>query len=46
MARSEKVRALPEEVDGLAVRGDLPRPPDIARLIDAVGERWAGSTYW
>ena len=29
-----------QEVDGLAVRGDLTQPPDIARLIDAVGEGW------
>ena len=40
MARSEQVRAVAEEVDGFAVRGDLTQPRDIARLIDAVGERW------
>jgi NAD(P)-dependent dehydrogenase (short-subunit alcohol dehydrogenase family) len=40
MARSEQVRDLAQEVDGLAVRGDLTQPPDIARLIDAVGEGW------
>jgi NAD(P)-dependent dehydrogenase (short-subunit alcohol dehydrogenase family) len=40
MARSEQVRAVAEEVDGIAVRGDLTQPRDIARLIDAVGERW------
>jgi NAD(P)-dependent dehydrogenase (short-subunit alcohol dehydrogenase family) len=40
MARSDEVHAVAEEVDGLAVRGDLTRPPDIVRLIDAVSERW------
>ena len=40
MARSEQVQDLAQEVDGLAVRGDLTQPRDIARLIDAVGERW------
>ncbi len=40
MARSERVHAVAKEVDGLVLRGDLTRPPDIARLIDAVGERW------
>ena len=40
MARGERVRAVAEEFDGLAVRGDLTQPRDIARLIDAVGERW------
>ena len=40
MARSEQVQDLAQEVDGLAVRGDLTQPQDIARLIDAVGERW------
>ena len=40
MARGEQVLAVAEEVDGLAVRGDLTQPRDIARLIDAVGERW------
>ena len=40
MARSEKVLAVAEEVNGFAVRGDLTQPPDIARLIDTVGERW------
>ena len=40
MARSEQVLAVAEEVNGFAVRGDLTQPPDIARLIDAVGERW------
>ena len=40
MARGEQVLAVAEEVDGLAVRGDLTRPRDIVRLIDAVGERW------
>jgi NAD(P)-dependent dehydrogenase (short-subunit alcohol dehydrogenase family) len=40
MARSEQVQDLAQEVDGLAVRGDLTQPQDIAGLIDAVGERW------
>ena len=40
MARSDRVLAMAEEVGGIAVRGDLTRPPDLARLIDAVGERW------
>ena len=40
MARGEQVLAVAEEVDGLAVRGDLTQLRDIARLIDAVGERW------
>ena len=40
MARSEQVLAVAEEVYGFAVRGDLTQPLDIARLIDAVGERW------
>ncbi len=46
MARGEQVLAVAEEVDGLAVRGDLTQPRDIARLIDAVGERWGRSTCW
>ncbi len=40
MARSEQVLSVAEEVGGLAVRGDLTEQPDIARLIDTVGERW------
>jgi NAD(P)-dependent dehydrogenase (short-subunit alcohol dehydrogenase family) len=40
MARSEQVLAVAEEVNGFALRGDLTQPPDIARLIDAVGDRW------
>lgn len=40
MARSERVLAVAKEVDGLVLRGDLTWPPDVARLIDAVGERW------
>ena len=40
MARSEQVQDLAQEIDGLPVRGDLTQPPDIARLINAVGERW------
>ena len=40
MARSEQVLAVAEEVNGFAVRGDLTQPPDIARLIEAVGGRW------
>jgi NAD(P)-dependent dehydrogenase (short-subunit alcohol dehydrogenase family) len=40
MARGEQVQDLAQEVDGLAVRGDLTQPQDIAGLIDAVGERW------
>ena len=40
MARSDRVLAVGVEVGGIAVRGDLTRPPDIARLIDTVGKRW------
>ena len=40
MARSEQVLAVAEEVNGFALRGDLTQPPDIARLIDTVGDRW------
>ena len=40
MARSDQVLAVAEEIGGIAVRGDVTRPPDIDRLIDAVGERW------
>ena len=40
MARSEHVLAVAEEVNGFAVRGDLTQPPDITRLIEAVGQRW------
>ena len=46
MARGEQVHGLAEEVDGLAIRGDLTQPQDIARLMHAVNERWAGSTCW
>ena len=40
MARGEQVLAVAEEINGFAMRGDLTQPPDIARLIDAVSERW------
>ena len=40
MARSEQVHAVAEEVDGLAVRGDLTSPQHIARLVEAVDRRW------
>ena len=40
MARSEQVHGVAEEVDGLAIRGDLTQPQDIARLMQAVDERW------
>ena len=39
MARSEQVQNVAQELDGLAVPGDLTKPRDIGRLIDAVDER-------
>ena len=39
MARSQRVYSVAEEVDGLAIRGDLTQPHDIARLLQAVDER-------